>query len=43
MRSTSQASYLTQRIRAETKVVLAAWAVGMTIWLSGVASLVLFF
>ena len=31
--------HLTQRTRAETKVVLAAWVVGMTVWLSGMAAL----
>ena len=42
MQSSSQTSHLTQRVRAEIKVVLAAWLVGMTIWTSGIAGLALY-
>ena len=34
---------LNQRVGAELNVVLAAWAVGTTVWLAGVASLAAFF
>ena len=31
-----------QRTRAELKVVVAAWSVGLTVWLSGMAALAAF-
>ena len=43
MRTTVQTVHSNQRARAESKVVLAAWLVGITVWLSGMASLALFF
>ena len=43
MQLSIQSSHLTQRVRAELKVVVAAWLVGMMVWSSGVAGLALFF